>query len=441
VTAGLTVPALARGEAARVLGADALAAVERSARVEQRPYGSLIARLDTSAGLRRVIELDPDGGLAAVLAWSDDGALTEASVRIPDGRVVTVEPRATTDATWGPCDRLWLGARPGRAGASPLVTFSAVDYAAIRAIPPLADPTRLPSGAGTSVLNLMSGLAADHSAGPLPYAGPWPTEQLFLALLESFRFVDGDAPDLLAAFMTGALRWTPAPHERRHDASGAVVQLRDGVEKVIWGGRTYYRAGWQSVTRHAPRRVRDDGAAVVCSLWALGVALEDHVRCAPDGRSVAIVAPPPATGPGVAIDATTTAGVAAAVAATSIPALAPFVRDVAHELSLAWAPVTHGLIAVDGLRARLSPLLRATAAREVRAAPDRATAVAIAFALVAEMAALLGDTLRAEAQARLASRPAAEQAAALEVTEDPGAAEAPRVIAAAADALLADLTR
>src|SRR2546428_13295907 len=104
-----------------------------------------------------------------------------AAGRRPAGSGPGVGPRAAHDPAWGASDVVH------RDGA-PLTAFAAVDWAAIDAIPPLAEPARLPPGGGTAILNLLAGLAADQRRGPLPYRGPYPTEQLFLALLQSFRF-------------------------------------------------------------------------------------------------------------------------------------------------------------------------------------------------------------------------------------------------------------
>jgi hypothetical protein len=444
VAPGFTLPVRVLDEAAGVLEPQMLAALQHAPVLERRPCGSLVAFLDTLEGRRRVLEIGPDGDLGAVLRWDASAALAEAAVRIPDGRWVTIEPCATTEPPWGPSDRLWLGDRPGRERAQPLVTFAAVDYTAVRAIPPLADPARLPPGAGTTVLNLLASLAVDQGRPALGYAGPYPTEQLFLALLESFRYAPypgaPDVDDPLGAFMQGALVWTAAPHERRRDAAGVVAQLRDRVEKVTWDRRRYYRTDWQTIARHAPRRVRDDGDDVVCSLWAFGIAIEDHLRLTRDGRLLAVVAPSPSMDPPRVVGDSVTAGVVATIAATSVPALASYVRDAARGFSFVWAPVDRDLLAVDGRQVRLSARLRSAAATRVRNARDRADAVAVAFALVAEIAALFGDALRARAQASLAARPLAEQEAALGVTEDPERAAAPTAIGSAAEALLADLT-
>src|SRR5262249_30052758 len=196
-------------------------------------------------------------------------------------------PRATTDGPWGPSDRLWHR-------GVPLTVFETVDYGAITALPSLAEPARLPSGGGTAVLNLIASLAVDQRCARLAYHGPYPTEQLFLALLESFHY-DGGGGDPLQAFMAGDLAWIPAPHERLLSETGVWIQIRDRIEKVVWQGRPYYRGAWQGVQRHAARRVRDADGHVLCSLWALGVALEDHLRLAPDARVLDTLPPPPSS--------------------------------------------------------------------------------------------------------------------------------------------------
>ncbi|MBI1737543.1 MAG: hypothetical protein HYR51_20420 [Candidatus Rokubacteria bacterium] len=299
------------------------------------------------------------------------------------------------------CSRRFAACRPAA-----LAEFAALDYASIGEIPALADPARLPPGAGTTVLNLPAGLALDGERRALPYRGPYPTEQLFLALLESFRYVGGAGDDPLAAFAAGALAWDPAPHERRVERDGVVVQLRDRVEKVVWGRRTYYRPDWQTVGRHAPRRVRDAGRDVVCSLWILGAPIEDHLRLTRHGALLDI---------------------------------APFVRETGRALSLEWGAVVGDLLAVDGSAMRISTRVRAAAIERLAVAGDRAGRVAYAFALVGELAALVGDALRGDAQALLAGRPAEEQEAALAVVDDPGRAVAAAAIGRGVEALLTDL--
>src|SRR5207247_1737433 len=82
---------------------------------------------------------------------------------------------------------------------------------------------------GATALNVIAALAGDQGRSVLRYSGPYPTEQLFITLLESFRY-DPTTADPLAAFERGELDWHPAPHERVF-TRGACVHLRERVEK------------------------------------------------------------------------------------------------------------------------------------------------------------------------------------------------------------------
>jgi hypothetical protein len=388
------------------------------------PHGTAITY--STAG-RSLLERDRHGHETARLSWRGD-ALARAEVRIPDDSWLTIEPAAVTDAPWGPSDRLWHH-------DTPLTVFAALDYARIGFIPPLAAPAALPPGAGTAVLNLLAGLAADQQSGPLAYQGPYPSEELFLALLESFHYC-GDGGDPLQAFREGKLAWTPAPHERVRTREGVWVHLREGVEKVTWAGRRYYRPSWQGVARRTERRVRDAEGAVICSLWAFDEPLEDHLRLDTEGENVHVLAaepPPPwqATGPPALLE-----GLAAVVAARTAPALGPFIAQGAAELTLVWAPLAGDLVTLrDGelcLSNRLPPLLDARR----RAAGTGEARMGVALAFLAELAHLAGDLLRRRAQASLAARPEAEQRRVLEADQGLVGADVARAIAAAVQALV-----
>ena len=422
-------------------------------------------------------ERDRHGAALATLTWTDDDRLAEAALRIPDGSWLRVVPRAGHDPRWGVSDVIH------HANAR-LTAFAAVDWVAIDGIPPLAEPARLPPGGGTAVLNLIAALAADQQRGPLAYRGPYPTEQLFLALLESFTFepattrttglaraetsgllnvgggeaspptappvrgaredpydsMGGEHP--LKLFMRGGLVWMPYPHERVFDPRGVYIQLRElqsrkRVEKVVWRGRAYYRADWQGVERHATHRVRDVGERVVCSLWALGCALEDHVVLSREGAVLEVRAPAAAAEAPRPLPPATVAGLVAVVIAASAAPLAAAIRAVADNLVFEWAPLDGELAALAGARARVAPaLLRALAARRAAAA-SRAEQVRLGFAALAEMAQALGDGLRARGQAHLAAAGAAAQAEALGRTAT-GAAAAAREIGEAVERLLED---
>jgi hypothetical protein len=391
---------------------------------------------------RVVRALDPHGNLVSAVCWTEAGALESAWLRIPDGSWLGIEPRATTDAPWGLSDRLWHAERPAEPGAgwsgTPVTVFEALDWARIDRLPAAAEPARVPPGGGPAVLNLLAELALAQGARQLTYQSPYPTEALFLALLESFRYTP-EAPDPLATFMAGRLGWIPEPHARVFPADGLYVQLRGRIEKVVFRGTAYYRPDWQGVARHAPRRVRDSPEGVVCSLWALGQPLEDHALLASDGSLLHVLEPEPVAwatrpmAPAVAV------GVGAAVAAGSAPALTPFIRSAAGACALEWGAVARDLVALERGRIRVSGRLRRAIADALAAAPGRDGRLAIALAAVAEIAALAGDALRSRAQAALAARPPAEQAAALAAGEAPADGRTAREITRAVEALLADV--
>ncbi len=372
-------------------------------------------------------ERDRHGGLLAMLAWARDGALVEARVRLPDDAWLRVEPRAARDPRWGLSDRLWLE-------DVPLTHFAALDWARLDRIPALAEPARLPPGGGTAVLNLIAQLAKDQGADRLAYDGPYPTEQLFLALLESFRYTP-EAADALAAFMAGGLAWHPEPHVRIF-AGAAFVQARDRVEKVVVRGRAYYRPEWQGIRRVAARRVRDVGGEVRASLWALETPIEDHVILTPGGEVVALLdpVPDPDAAP-VPLAPALVEGLVAAIVAASAPPLGPAIRETAAERPLVWGPTCGDLVTVDAAGVTLTPrLLRALAGR-LAGTSAGTEAAGVGLAALVELAGLVGDILRPRAQARLAGAPADVQAAALRRERPATTAADARAIAAAVRAL------
>lgn len=405
------------------------------------PHGTLVVREPSREGEppRRVLELDRRGTVLAALHWTDEGRLGHAWIRIADDSWVMIEPRATREPAWGVCDRLWLAAHPSAAARVPLTIFEALVYEGIDRIPALAEPAHLPAGAGTAVLNLIAALAADSGRSRLAYRGPYPTEELFLALLGSFRYYTAEL-DPLAAFMAGGVEWSPAPYERVLHASGVTVHLRERIETVAWRGRFYHRPDWQGVLRHASRNVRDVDGGVVCSLRALGEVVEDHLRLDPEGMAVEVLAPARrAIAESRSLPAKVMAGVGSVVAALGIAPLGPFVREIAAGCELSWAPLEGDLAAVDDGRLGVSHAVRETLARQLSAATTRAQRLGLGLAAVTELAQLFGDALRALAQARLASLPPAVQARLLAEPESPaGSADDARRIAEAVEALIAD---
>jgi len=410
--------------------------------VTVEPHGTLVGREPPPGGgpPRRVLELDRNGAVLTVLRWTDEGRLAHAWLKVADDSWVMIEPRARYEPPWGLCDRLWHAVHPTAAAHVPLTTFEALAYEAIDRIPVLMEPARLPAGAGAAVLNLVAALAADEGQARLGYRGPYPTEQLFLVLLESFRYHTREPEaDPLAAFMAGRLEWTPAAHERACPAPGVTVHLRGRVEKVVWRERLYYRPDWQGVHRHAPRRVHDVDGAVVCSLWALGEAIEDHLRLDPNGTTVEVIIPPRPTLPPRRVPRAILAGVASAAAALGAAPLAPFVREIAAACELTWSSLDGNLVAVERTHLRISHALRQALARRLQAATTRTQRLTLALAAITELAHLVGDPLRARAQSHIASLPAEAQAHALTHTDPPDerANDAKR-IAEAIEALIAD---
>lgn len=378
---------------------------------------------------RRVAEHDRHGEPLARLAWTPEGRLDEASVRLPDGSWLGVRPRGAHDPRWGVSDLLQHGDRP-------VTHCAAVAWDRVDAIPPLAEPARLPPGGGTAVLNLIAALAADQGRAALTYRGPYPTEQLFLALLESFRWTSGEpVDDPLAAFMTGGLEWTPAPHARALAPGGVYVQARDRVEKLGWGGRAYYRADWQGVRRHTTHRVHDAGGRVFGSLWALDTRLEDHLELTPDGRVLAAALPSLDPAPRRALSPAVAAGVVAVVVAASAPPLAASIRAVAAGLALEWAPLTGEIVVLTDTSADVSARFGRALAAGLADAGSRAAQVRLGFVALTELGLALGDGLRARAQAHLAAASPSDQAAAFERSPVDAAARA-REIGEAVEALL-----
>ena len=394
--------------------------------------GSTTCWSNVAGARRRVRDVDRHGHHVATIDWTDDGRLDQAWLSLPSGEFVGVLARR------GPRehDELRVGPTPREAGRARVVgDFAALDYAAIDAIPVLVEPQRLPPHAGTAVLNLLATLAADAGRDTLAYHGPYPTEALFLALLESFRYVP-ESRDPLTDFARGTLRWRPAPHTRAF-CDETYVQRRGRVEKVVWQGRAYYRPDWQGVVRQTPRRIHDEGETTYCGLWALARPLETHLAIDPSDRThvVSPAGPPPADiaplGP------TVSAGIESIVIAQSTPVLATAVRNVVRGLRLEWGPVERDLVVVipDGLR--LSTRLQAAARDAMRAASDRRQRLGVALAVLTEIAALVGDVLRGRAQQQLEALTPEAQARAL---QEPGEAASASAIAAAADALAASAT-
>jgi hypothetical protein len=382
------------------------------------PHGTVVSRLPAGGGRPRLVsEVDRHGALLTLAEWDGAGRLGWARVRTPDGGWIGIEPGAAESPLWGRSDRIWrLDPRPPYAPLRPITIFQSVDYGGLAFIPPLAEPARLPPGAGTAVLNFLASLLADQGAPRVRYRGPYPTEQLFTALLESFRY-DPAVLSPLTEFVSATdspLDWMPAPHERLFTPAGAYVQLREGVEKVVFEGRAYYRRNWQGVIRDEPRVVREDGGRVVCSLVALGEAVEDHLVLDRSGRVLAVLATAPSEGTQTPLSPRWRGAIGELIAHQSTPLLRPAILRVVERLELVWGPVTRDLASVRGARAVLSLRLPRLCREKLDLEDTPAGRIRVALRFAKEVAGLLGPAVRAEAQAFLAALPETEQRRALE---------------------------
>lgn len=397
------------------------------------PFGSVAFYVPTGpTPLRhRLLEVDRNGHVTLAVGRGPDGAFRDARVRNVDGAILGILAGGADHPLWGASDRI---VRLAPAADSELLTVcGTVNWDAVTAIPPLADPSRLPAGAGTSILNALATLATDHARGPLRYRGPYPTEQLFWALAESFRF--GPAPgDPLATF-TGAaeatfaagevceapLDWTAAPHERLFLDEGIYVQLREGVEKVYWEGRLYYRTVCQGLRRREHRVIRvvtapEGEPKFVASLAALGRPLEDHLVL--DALGNLLERPLSNSGQGGPHPAEADAvgplarpwveALGALLPLEATPLLAPAIAAVWPGLRAVWGPVPRDLIETTAATLRLSTAL-ARAYETQRVALPSAARRTLAQGLVGEVLGLLGPPVRRAAAGWLEAEPPARR--------------------------------
>src|SRR5262249_2740566 len=162
--------------------------------------------------------------LIAAFRWRPDGSLGFAKCLTAAGDWIGVEPGAAS-GPWGAGDRVWR-LRDGSPWAplAPLTAFPSLASPRLGATPPLAAPRPSPPGAGTAILDAAAGPRTAQGVARARSRGPYPTEQLSTALLESFRH-DPAVPDPAARFMDGDLDWLPAPHERHRTSADVTVQM------------------------------------------------------------------------------------------------------------------------------------------------------------------------------------------------------------------------
>lgn len=364
---------------------------------------------------RRLVQFDRHGHLMAACRWSPNGALDWARCRAADGGWIGVEPDAIEHPAWGRSDRVWIldreetwGEEPWRP-VEPLTVFRSLDWAALDHIPPLAEPRRLPPGAGSAVLNLVAALMKDQGVARVRYRGPFPSEQLFTTLLECFRYDPGQALPLERFLADGGLDWLPAPYESHQVAPWVTVRLREGIDTVVADGVAFSRPDWQGVVRREPRVVREAGERVVCSLWALGGPIEDRLVLDRSGEVLEVPAPRAGAAPPAPLPPVWRPALADLIARDSAPPLAGAIGEVMGSLELEWGPVAGDLLSVSGQRIRLSRRLREAAAASLGGAASAQECAEQALRFILEIARLLGPEVRGRAQSRLERLDAAAQ--------------------------------
>jgi hypothetical protein len=208
-------------------------------------------------------------------------------------------------------------------------------------IPAIAEPGRLPLGAGGAILNTIAVLAQRAGVPHLRYAGPYPTAALWRTLARSFRCAASEVEftadalerSLRVARDPIAIDFAPAPHERIAIAGG-FVELRDRIERAMIEGVGYEPGG-------SPARLVDDARGDVhCEVWLGDACYARVATLSRDGSLVAGPHPvPPCTSPviGAAFPPALRAAIAELVA-DAVPApLAAAVRALCAEQPLRWA--------------------------------------------------------------------------------------------------------
>ena len=395
-------------------------------------HGSVaLYRPDPAAPLRhRLLEVDPRGRVTVALNRGARGELHEAWVSLADGSAVGVLPGGAHHPLWGPSDRL-VHATAGGAPTT-LTLAAAVSWNAVDLIPPVAEP-------GPASLRRRR-RAAERPRGAR--VGPGPARAALsrpvsdgAALLEPHRVLSlapGPGADPLARFLADAegtfargapeeapVDWMPAPHERRVHSDGLVVQLRDGVERITWQGRSYHRTECQGLRRRehrVVRRVEAEGRRAALRRVPRGARNvaggSPHARRA--GRAARA---PRARLPTRPVETPLAApwreALGALLPLEATPLLAGAIEAVWPGIQLAWGPVPGDLVETRaGRRSGSRRSSRAsTGPRGRTPRPDARRA--LAQQLVREVLGLIGPAVREAAAAWLEALPAARQEAEL----------------------------
>lgn len=380
----------------------------------------------------RLASFDRHGRLLLLLSWQGEGrdrTLHRFKVRGLDGRFLGVSAATASHLGWGISDCLWtLDGELGFHQQRFLSLFRAVRYTDVAAIPPVDDPGSLPTGAGSSVLNVLSLLSQDQGKSVLRYRGPYPSERLFGTLREAFhsggeagstreRFTRGTQEAALRMEMREAeVDWTPSPYEYFFPAAHTCVQLRKGIEKVYDRGRVYYHPGL-AVNAHALRteHTADGYVRYTASLTLLGQSVEDHLVLSAEGAIIARPHPPRRwhVREPTQLSDELKAVFVRLIAAESAPALHPELWPVLDEMRLSWGTVQGELWEERKTGLVLHAGMVAVYRKALAGAQSAGQALLLAARFTSELARLIGPLVRLRAQARLARRSLEDQQVAL----------------------------
>jgi hypothetical protein len=378
---------------------------------------------------RRFASFDRNGRLLLLLYWTPEGTLTHFKVRGLDDRFLGVMRGAATHLGWGDSDCVWL--LDGENGFSlerSLTLFRSVVYEDLDFLPPLDDPTALPAGGGSTVLNVLSLLAQDQGKTLLRYRGPYPSERLFSTLRESFRY-SGEPGAIRERFTEGVetaavqlemkeadVDWAPYPHERFFPAARTCVQLRDGIEKVYDRGTIYYRPDLTTEAYAVWVRQQEDGRPqYLTGLMILGQALESHIVLDENG---AVVERLPIKRDwdirgGVQLSEEWKATLVRLIAAESSSLLRTALWPEMEQLSFFWTPLRGKLWTLEGNEVFLHAGMAAVYREVLSRTKSAGESLLLAARFTSELARLIGPLVRARAQAQLSDLSSQDQQVAL----------------------------
>ncbi len=221
--------------------------------------------------------------------------LQRLSLRRPDRSVFTLEAPTKPHPLFHRAHDLLIG-------ETVVARCGQTDWATPRHVPPIDKPGALPAGAGSALLNYLASAASRASTGALRYRGPYPTATLFDSLTHSFRIDDPASAlkrftrDVESRSIRGSMVEVdvplhPSPFEWHWPCENVCVQLRDGLERVYIGGRSY------TLHQLGTRRLRADGDAIVAYIDLGGLPWHDVLRFEQDGTPIGDPVPTPPAPP------------------------------------------------------------------------------------------------------------------------------------------------